>query len=57
MELILRLLTFNAPHSGLNDPPRFGDFQAHRHWMYLTQKPIEAWYTFNEDQLYKNTMY
>ncbi len=55
MEICLRLLTFNAPHSGLNDPPRFGDFQAHRHWMYLTKLPIEQWYTNNIDHSYQNT--
>eukprot|EP00835_Amoeboradix_gromovi_P006069 NODE_653_length_5514_cov_0.694552.p2 type:complete len:487 gc:universal NODE_653_length_5514_cov_0.694552:3967-5427(+) len=55
MELVLRLLTFNAPYSGYNDPPRFGDFQAHRHWMYLTKShPIEEWYTWNQSHIYQN---
>ena len=56
MEICLRLLTFNAPHSGFSDPPRFGDFQAHRHWMYLTNSlPIEEWYTWNKSHTYRNT--
>eukprot|EP00834_Sanchytrium_tribonematis_P001937 NODE_52_length_30984_cov_1.383358.p4 type:complete len:484 gc:universal NODE_52_length_30984_cov_1.383358:1792-341(-) len=55
MELLLRLLTFNAPHSGYQDPPRFGDFQAHRHWMYMTNAlPIEQWYFHAEDHIYQN---
>ena len=55
MELALRLLTFNAPHSGYNDPPRFGDFQAHRHWMFLTNTlPIHQWYLHNNSHTYNN---
>lgn len=36
--LLLIGLAFMAvfPHSGQNDPPKFGDYEAQRHWMEIT---------------------
>ena len=33
-------------YSGEHDPPKYGDFEAQRHWMELTlYLPVEDWYT------------
>ncbi|CAD5212499.1 unnamed protein product [Bursaphelenchus okinawaensis] len=33
------------PYSGENDPPRFGDYEAQRHWMEITTNiPVSEWY-------------
>ena len=33
------------PHSGMNTPPRYGDFEAQRHWLELTTAlPVDEWY-------------
>jgi alpha-1,3-glucosyltransferase len=43
--LFLRCCIGLGPHSGYNIPPRFGDFEAQRHWMEITlHLPIEEWY-------------
>jgi alpha-1,3-glucosyltransferase len=34
-----------SKYSGYNDPPKFGDFEAQRHWMEITSNlPISDWY-------------
>ena len=34
------------PYSGEATPPRFGDYEAHRHWMEVTiHKPLADWYS------------
>jgi alpha-1,3-glucosyltransferase len=39
------LLTGLGGYSGENDPPNYGDFEAHRNWMSLTyRRKAEAWY-------------
>ncbi|KAF9151195.1 Glucosyltransferase-like protein [Linnemannia schmuckeri] len=35
-----------GPYSGQGVPPRFGDYEAQRHWMELTiHRPIREWYS------------
>ncbi|KAG0346524.1 Glucosyltransferase-like protein [Podila minutissima] len=35
-----------GPYSGFATPPRFGDYEAQRHWMELTlHRPIREWYS------------
>lgn len=37
-----------GPYSGFNTPPMFGDFEAQRHWLEITQHlPISQWYWFD----------
>jgi alpha-1,3-glucosyltransferase len=43
------------PYSGMNQPPKFGDYEAQRHWMELTlHTPLREWYvqTPHNDLLY-----
>lgn len=43
--VVLRLLNGLGGYSGENDPPHYGDFEAHRNWMSLTyNRPPERWY-------------
>ena len=44
--LILKFLVGRFGYSGENNPPKFGDFEAQRHWMELTiYLPVSDWYT------------
>ncbi|KAJ8604054.1 hypothetical protein CTAYLR_001735 [Chrysophaeum taylorii] len=37
-------------YSGEATPPRFGDYEAHRHWMEVTiNKEIKEWYTYDTE--------
>jgi alpha-1,3-glucosyltransferase len=43
------------PYSGMHQPPKFGDYEAQRHWMELTlHTPLREWYvqTPQNDLLY-----
>ena len=43
--LLLRVLVGFSPYSGEHDSPRFGDFEAQRHWMEITVNlPTKDWY-------------
>lgn len=43
--LIVRLSLFNASYSGHADPPKYGDYEAQRHWMEVTiNLPVSEWY-------------
>jgi alpha-1,3-glucosyltransferase len=42
---MLRVLVGFGSYSGYNDPPRYGDFEAQRHWMELAvNSPPDEWY-------------
>ena len=44
--LLIKILVGQYGYSGEHDPPKYGDFEAQRHWMELTiNLPIEEWYT------------
>ncbi|AGO11264.1 AaceriACR004Wp [[Ashbya] aceris (nom. inval.)] len=43
--LIIRLAVGLGGYSGMGKPPMFGDFEAQRHWMEVTQHiPVSNWY-------------
>jgi hypothetical protein len=53
--ILLRVMVSVQPHSGLANPPMFGDYEAQRHWQEVTVNlPIEKWY-FNSTE--NNLMY
>ncbi|KAG0279350.1 Glucosyltransferase-like protein [Linnemannia exigua] len=44
--VLVRWIVGLGPYSGQGTPPRFGDYEAQRHWMELTiHKPIREWYS------------
>ncbi|GBF98480.1 sucrose synthase [Raphidocelis subcapitata] len=44
--LLLRLLVGLSPYSGAAHPPKYGDYEAQRHWMEITaHTPAAEWYT------------
>jgi alpha-1,3-glucosyltransferase len=44
--IILRLFVGYFPYSGEQDLPKFGDYEAQRHWMEVTVNyPMQQWYT------------
>lgn len=46
--LIIRCAIGLGSYSGMSTPPLFGDFEAQRHWMEITQHlPISQWYWFD----------
>lgn len=46
--LIVKSAVGLGSYSGMNTPPMFGDFEAQRHWMELTQHlPMKDWYWFD----------
>lgn len=53
--VLLRVLVGLLPHSGENQPPIGGDYEAQRHWMEVSlHLPIREWYsqTANNDLMY-----
>lgn len=43
--LLVRLAVSLHPYSGAGNPPKFGDFEAQRHWMEITiNLPVKEWY-------------
>ena len=49
LSLFVKFLIGNYGYSGQNDPPKFGDFEAQRHWMEVTTNiNISDWYTNSE---------
>jgi alpha-1,3-glucosyltransferase len=43
--ILIRFLVSLYPYSGFKTPPKFGDFEAQRHWMEITiNLPIREWY-------------
>lgn len=46
--LLVRLAVSLHPYSGAGNPPKYGDFEAQRHWMEITLNvPLKDWYTNN----------
>ncbi|CCH62044.1 hypothetical protein TBLA_0G00970 [Henningerozyma blattae CBS 6284] len=46
--IIIRCAISLGSYSGKGTPPMFGDFEAQRHWMEITQHlPISKWYWFD----------
>ena len=46
LAILIRVLVGFGSYSGKNDPPNFGDFEAHRNWMSITtNRPVHYWYT------------
>ncbi|KAK3830083.1 MAG: dolichyl pyrophosphate Man9GlcNAc2 alpha-1,3-glucosyltransferase [Linnemannia elongata] len=44
--VLVRWVVGLGPYSGQGVPPRFGDYEAQRHWMELTiNRPIREWYS------------
>jgi alpha-1,3-glucosyltransferase len=53
--IAVRCAVAALPYSGMNQPPKFGDYEAQRHWMELTlHTPLREWYvqTAHNDLLY-----
>ncbi|KAF5176215.1 Dolichyl pyrophosphate Glc1Man9GlcNAc2 alpha-1,3-glucosyltransferase [Thalictrum thalictroides] len=43
--LLVRVLVSMNPYSGAGDPPKYGDYEAQRHWMEITlNTPVREWY-------------
>ncbi|XP_061369046.1 probable dolichyl pyrophosphate Man9GlcNAc2 alpha-1,3-glucosyltransferase [Gastrolobium bilobum] len=43
--MLIRVLVSLHPYSGAANPPKFGDYEAQRHWMEITLNlPIQEWY-------------
>ncbi|XP_074279131.1 putative dolichyl pyrophosphate Man9GlcNAc2 alpha-1,3-glucosyltransferase [Silene latifolia] len=43
--VLVRLAVSLHPYSGAGTPPKFGDFEAQRHWMEITVNlPVKDWY-------------
>lgn len=50
VSILVRILVGFFPFSGEATPPRFGDFEAQRHWKEVTVNlPIPAWYSYSPD--------
>ena len=46
--MILRWIVSFGPYSGKGDSPMFGDYEAQRHWMELTNAlPVKEWYFYD----------
>ena len=44
--ILIKILVGRFGYSGEKTPPKFGDFEAQRHWMELTiYLPVSEWYT------------
>jgi len=45
LALLIRLQAGLHPHSGMNDAPLYGDYEAQRHWIEITSHvPLGDWY-------------
>jgi alpha-1,3-glucosyltransferase len=48
--ILLRYATGGGSWSGYQTPPKYGDFEAQRHWMEITVNlPVTGWYTESYD--------
>lgn len=47
---LVRVLVSLHPYSGAGNPPRYGDYEAQRHWMEITvHTPLKEWYRNTTD--------
>lgn len=47
---LVRVLVSLHPYSGAGNPPRYGDYEAQRHWMEITvHTPLKEWYKNTTD--------
>jgi alpha-1,3-glucosyltransferase len=45
LAIVVRMLMATQPHSGMGNPPMYGDYEAQRHWMEITLwLPVKEWY-------------
>ena len=50
LAIVLRVVVGLHSYSGRGDPPKFGDYEAQRHWMEITLNlPIADWYVSTKD--------
>lgn len=50
LSIVLKWTTGSDGYSGRNTPPRFGDYEAQRHWMEITTNlPLKEWYAETPD--------
>lgn len=50
LAIVLRVAVGLHSYSGRGDPPKFGDYEAQRHWMEITLNlPIADWYVSTKD--------
>ena len=48
--LLVRHACSLHPYSGEHDAPRYGDYEAHRHWMEITHHlPLKQWYAYDTE--------
>ncbi len=55
VNVLVRSAVGLASHSGMNQPPLYGDYEAQRHWLEITRSlPPRDWYrnTTDNDLLY-----
>ncbi|KAL0134882.1 hypothetical protein PUN28_001575 [Cardiocondyla obscurior] len=50
LAVLLRCCVMYHPHSGENNPPMYGDYEAQRHWQEITVNlPVDKWYVNTTD--------
>ena len=50
LSLALRFATSFGPYSGQSSPPKYGDFEAQRHFMEIAYNlPVNEWYTHDTE--------
>jgi len=51
VSILLRYGVGTAGYSGKNNPPEYGDYEVHRHWMELAVNlPVNEWYQESEQE-------
>lgn len=48
--ILIRVCVSLHPYSGAGTPPKYGDYEAQRHWMEITiNLPVKEWYRNSTD--------